>query len=234
MWRTIHQNYEVNKGDILFVKKGANLTHQFFDDQFCAIFFFIPDEFIKSFFQKHTQFLDASQKNLENQDSVIRVKSNPLLQNYCSSIYSFLNLMEKPDTELLKLKFEELLFSICTDQNHKFLSDYLISICQDQTYYMSRIMEDNFGYNLKIHDYAKLSHMSLSKFKSVFKSYYRTTPGAWLKQRKLDLAIHRLNHTDLPINQVALESGFEDPSYFIRVFKEKYKKTPLQFRQTKT
>ncbi len=74
--------------------------------------------------------------------------------------------------------------------------------------------------------------MSLSKFKRVFKSHYNITPGKWLKQRKLDLAVHRLRHTDLPIHQVSFESGFEDPSHFTRVFKAQYNKTPLQFRQS--
>src|SRR4051812_1986248 len=50
VWKSIQRDYEVNTGDILFIKKGANLTHQFFDEDFCAIFFFIPDEFIRSFF----------------------------------------------------------------------------------------------------------------------------------------------------------------------------------------
>ena len=53
VWKTIYHSYEVNEGDILFIKKGANLTHQFFDDEFCAIFMFIPDDFIKTFLKKN-------------------------------------------------------------------------------------------------------------------------------------------------------------------------------------
>ena len=53
MWRSIYHSYEVNEGDIIFIKKGANLTHQFFDDEFCAIFIFIPDEFIKEFLKRN-------------------------------------------------------------------------------------------------------------------------------------------------------------------------------------
>ncbi|WP_425235401.1 helix-turn-helix domain-containing protein [Ulvibacterium sp.] len=230
MWRTIYHDYEVEKGDILFIKKGANLTHQFFEDEFCAIFFFIPDDFIKTFFSKNTSFLNASQKQLSNQDAVLRVKSNQLLENYRESISSYLTLDQKPSSQLIKLKFEELLLSLCVSKDHQDLADYLVSLCQDQTYHMTRIMEENFGYNLKIEDYAKLCHMSLSKFKKAFKDHYKITPGLWLKQRKLDLALHHLLNTDLPINQLSFESGFEDPSHFIRVFKQKYNTTPLKYR----
>jgi AraC-like DNA-binding protein len=92
-------------------------------------------------------------------------------------------------------------------------------------------MEANFCYNLKIEDYARLCHLSLSVFKRAFKQFYKTTPAAWLKQRKLDLSHHRLLTSDLPISQVSFECGFEDASHFIRVFKAKYKLTPHQYRQ---
>src|SRR3982751_4659380 len=52
VWKSIYHSYEANKGDIIFIKKGANLTHQFFNDEFCAVFIFIPDDFIKNFPEK--------------------------------------------------------------------------------------------------------------------------------------------------------------------------------------
>ncbi len=96
---------------------------------------------------------------------------------------------------------------------------------------MSRVMEENFAYNLKLEDYAQLCHMSLSTFKKSFKQYYNTTPATWLKYRKLDLALHQVLATDLNIKQLSFECGFEDTSHFIRVFKQKHQLTPLQYRQ---
>jgi AraC-like DNA-binding protein len=230
-WKSIEHDYEVNTGDILFIKKGANLTHQFFDEDFCAIFFFIPDAFIRSFFEKNPRFLQTSQKDLSKQDSVLQILPDELLTNYYRSIVSYFSLSEKPNEELLKLKIEELLLSLCTSDNHKSIKDYFISLCQNQAYQMTQVMEANFCYNLKIEDYARLCNLSLSAFKRAFKQFYKTTPAAWLKQRKLDLSHHRLLTSDLPISQVSFECGFEDTSHFIRVFKAKYKLTPHQYRQ---
>src|SRR5580698_11183157 len=67
MWRTIYHNYEVYEGDILFIKKGANLTHQFFDDEFCAIFVFIPDEFIREFIRKNNTLPTTPVKDISGQ-----------------------------------------------------------------------------------------------------------------------------------------------------------------------
>lgn len=229
-WRTIYHSYEVSDGDILFIKKGANLTHQFFDDRFCAIFLFIPDDFIKSFLKKNSALLDTAQKDLSGQDAVIQLEKDELLENYYYSIRSYLSLSQKPNEQLMLLKFEELLLSLFSNKKHQALTDYFISLCQDQEYHMSRVMEENFAYNLKLEDYARLCHMSLSTFKKSFKRYYHTTPAVWLQQKKLELAYQKLCTTHLPVNQVSLECGFEDTSHFIRVFKQKYQLTPLQFR----
>ncbi len=231
MWKSIYHSYEVDEGDIIFVKKGANLTHQFFEDQFCAIFMFIPDDFIKSFLEKNSALLSTSQKNISAQDAVLRVRPDELLEQYYHSIKSYLSLSQKPNEQLLLLKFEELLLSLFSNKEHQHLTDYFISLCQNQEHQMGRVMEDNFAYNLKLENYARLCHMSLSTFKKCFKKHYNTTPAVWLKNKKLNLALQHVLGTDVSINQISLECGFEDTSHFIRVFKEKYQLTPLQYRQ---
>jgi AraC-like DNA-binding protein len=230
-WRTIYHTYEVNKGDILFIKKGANLTHQFFDDEFCAIFVFIPDDFIKGFLNKNSDLIDQKEKDISSQDAVIRLQSDELLENYYHSIESFLFLSEQPNKQLVQLKFEELLLSLFSNNAHKELTNYFVSLCQNQLYHMSRVMEQNFAYNLKLEEFARLCHMSLSTFKKSFKEFFHTTPAVWLKERKLDRALHQLLTSELPISQISFESGFEDTSHFIRVFKQKHGFTPLQYRQ---
>jgi AraC family transcriptional regulator, exoenzyme S synthesis regulatory protein ExsA len=234
MWKSIYHAYEVNEGDIIFVKKGANLTHQFFDDEFCAIFIFIPDDFIKTFLKKNTVLLDASQKDLSGQDAVLRIQQDQLLESYYHSIRSYLSLAEKPNEKLLTLKFEELLLSLFSNEKHRELTDYFISLCQNQAYHLSRVMEENFAYNLKLENYAKLCHMSLSAFKKAFNQHYHTTPAVWLKDKKLELALLRVLSSDISISQISFDCGFEDTSHFIRVFKQKYGLTPLQYRQKYT
>jgi len=231
IWRTIYHSYEVSEGDILFIKKGANLTHQFFDDEFCAIFVFIPDDFIQAFLKKNSALQEALQKDLSGQDAVLRIEPDELLESYYHSVQSYLTLSIKPDERLLILKFEELLLSLFSNKKHQHLTDYFIFLCQSHEYHMSSVMEDNFAYNLKLEEYAQLCHMSLSTFKKTFTKHYHTTPASWLKKKKLDLAHDKVLTTDVSISQISFDCGFEDTSHFIRVFKERYHLTPLQYRQ---
>jgi AraC-like DNA-binding protein len=230
IWRTIYNSYEVYEGDILFIKKGANLAHQFFDDKFCAIFVFIPDEFIADFVKKNSAVVNT-QKDVSDQDAVLVVKPDELLQNYYHSIQSYLSLSQKPNDQLLILKFEELLLSLFANKKHEALTDYFVSLCQGQEHQMTRIMEANFAYNLKLEEYAELCNMSLSTFKRYFKQYFKVTPANWLKGKRLDLAFHRLMTTESSISEISFECGFEDTSHFIRVFKERYDQPPLKYRQ---
>jgi Transcriptional regulator containing an amidase domain and an AraC-type DNA-binding HTH domain len=61
---------------------------------------------------------------------------------------------------------------------------------------------------------------------------YQTTPGKWLVRRKLEYAKHLLETTDKNINELTFESGFENPSHFIRIFRQSFRITPLQYKKT--
>lgn len=149
----------------------------------------------------------------------MRIEKDELLESYNYSIQSYLSLSQKPNERLMLLKFEELLLSLFSNKKHQALTDYFISLCQDQEDHMSSIMEENFAYNLKLEDYALLCHMSLSTFKNSFKRYYHTTPAAWLQQKKLELAYYKVLNSNLTISRISLECGFEDTSHFISLNK---------------
>ncbi len=235
MWRSIYKDYVVGAGDSLFVKKGANLVHQFFDEDYCALMVFIPDDFIKQFIQRFSSIVAKTESNGKNNtDAVIRIKLDAYLEGYINSLAAFLSSPSYPDKNLLKLKFEELLLNIFTNPIHNHLAQYLLSINKEQSAQLKQIMEENFAYCLNLEQYADLCNMSLSSFKRNFREVYKTSPGKWLSNKRLDLASHLLKTTDKPINLVGFECGFEEPSSFIRAFKQRFSTTPLQFRGSPT
>ena len=231
MWRSIYKDYVVEAGDSLFVKKGANLVHQYFDEDYCALMIFIPDDFIKKFTHKFSEISQQINSIPANAtDTVIRIQLDQYLQGYINSLESFFNTPNQPNINLLKLKFEELLLTILTNPIHAKLAQYLLSVHKEQSVHLQQIMEDNFAYCLNLEEYANLCHMSLSTFKRNFQDIYKTTPGKWLTAKRLDLACHFLRTNDKPINVVGFECGFDEPSSFIRAFKQKFLITPLQYK----
>ncbi|WP_379133541.1 response regulator [Paenibacillus sp. sgz500958] len=65
----------------------------------------------------------------------------------------------------------------------------------------------------------------------VFKQELGTSFGAYLTQIRIRKAAQLLNSTDLSVNEVAEQSGYETQHYFSTAFKKQTGVSPLQFRK---
>jgi AraC-like DNA-binding protein len=230
IWQTLQSTYEATGGQAVFVKKGANIVHQFYDKEFCALIIFVPDEFIVDTIQ-HCNLSLASIKTDLLSDSVILIEPAPVLTAYFQSVFSYFGQDQKPPAALLELKFKELILYILSSGKNKTLAGYFLSLCEKNKACMKEIMERNFIYNMKLEEFAKLAGRSLASFKRDFIAIYKTTPGRWLKRKKLEHARQLLEITDKNINELSFDAGFESPSHFIRSFKQYYKVTPHQYKK---
>jgi AraC-like DNA-binding protein len=83
-------------------------------------------------------------------------------------------------------------------------------------------MDDNFSFNLKLEEFARLSARSLSAFKRDFQYTYQTSPGKWLMEKRLNHAMHLLTNVNKSVSEAAFESGFESLSHFSRAFRHRF------------
>lgn len=65
----------------------------------------------------------------------------------------------------------------------------------------------------------------------IFKKEMNTSLGAYIIERRLVTAEHLLTTTTLPINVIATKVGYDNYSYFTKLFKKHSKYTPQDFRQ---
>jgi len=212
----------------VFVRKGAAIVEQFFDTQFCFAVFFIPDEFICDVLKEKSRPL---QKSLRSYQPIIHIENNPPIEIYFQSMMAYFNSGVDPDQTLLELKFKELILTIADNPLNDELRSFFVSLLQSpQTTSLMKVMEDNFSFNLKLEEFAKLSARSLSAFKRDFKKQFDTTPGKWLVERRLQHAFHLLKNVGRTVTEAAFESGFEDPSHFSRSFRKLYGVSPIAMR----
>ena len=131
----------------------------------------------------------------------------------------------------MELKFKELLFSILSNPANTNLLAYVNNITDKIKPPLCEIMEANFTFNLSLAELSRISQRSLASFKREFIEVYKTTPGKWLSQKRLDYAKQLLDTSTKNVNEIAYESGFESSTHFSRVFKEKFGWAPLQYRK---
>jgi len=64
----------------------------------------------------------------------------------------------------------------------------------------------------------------------MFKAHMGTSLHSYVINYRLKIAREMLTGTDLLIEEISRESGFDSPSYFAKYFKKKYGLTPLEYR----
>ncbi|MBL7697751.1 MAG: helix-turn-helix transcriptional regulator [Chitinophagaceae bacterium] len=229
IWHTPNGSYDLQPPQCVFIRKGACIIEQFFDAKFCLILFFIPDDFIVDVLKSKTNPIGNPR---QNHQSVIPVNHSPATQAFFQSMMPYFEQGHNPDQSLLQLKFKELILSIADNPENKELLSYFSLLLQEpQNVSLQRIMDENFSFNLKLEDYAKLSCRSVSAFKRDFVKIYNTSPGKWLLARRLEYGMHLLRTMGKSVSDVAFESGFESPSHFSRSFRDRFGISPAAIRQ---
>lgn len=226
-WYTREQEILVKEGDCLFVKKGAHSVYQYFDSEFCAVVLFIPDGFIRSVLLNNRVPL----KNSVERESLYSVKADKYISAYFHSFLTYLSDRAKTNPRLLELKFKELILVAASGNYNEKLSAYFSQLCKTTKPSLPEIMEENFCYPLSLEEFAKISGRSLSSFKRDFKRVFGTSPGKWLKLKRLKHCKYLIENTDKSFSEIAYESGFQNISHFSREFKKYFQLSPTQVRE---
>jgi AraC family transcriptional regulator, exoenzyme S synthesis regulatory protein ExsA len=228
IWHTPHGSYDLREESFVFVRKGACIVEQFFDTEFCFFLFFVPDDFICEVLKKKSTPIHKTGKVYE---PVISLDHTPAVKAFYHSMMAYFESNTEPDHSLLELKFRELILTIADNPSNREVLSYFCSLLlEPQNQSMQKVMEDNYCYNLKLEEFARLSSKSLSGFKRDFLSHYHTTPGKWLLEKRLNLALHLLTNMGNTVSETAFECGFENVSHFSRAFHKRFGSSPASLK----
>ncbi|HEX2948707.1 MAG TPA: AraC family transcriptional regulator [Armatimonadota bacterium] len=92
-------------------------------------------------------------------------------------------------------------------------------------------IDRHFLEQIALQDLARMAHLSLSQFSSLFKNLYGISPKAYLIRCRLNRASDLLAETDLSITEIATELGFAHLAHFGRLFREHSGITPREYRK---
>lgn len=229
-WHTTNGSWTAEAGQTLYFKKGAAIVEQHFEQEFCLLLFFIPDDFIRNVVKEYSAELENTPLKYDSVESTVRINNDIGLSVFFQSMISYFSGLEKPSEHLLKLKLKELILSILTSRNNPALSSYFRSLVNTKSPLVKDIMEENFRFNLSLENFAELCHRSLSSFKRDFIKHFKESPGKWLLNKRLEYSAILLRNNNMNISQILFDCGFENLSHFSRAFKEKFGMSPTQFR----
>lgn len=93
-------------------------------------------------------------------------------------------------------------------------------------------LEKNFREPLSINDVASHCGISVSYFSKIFKKETGVTFTRYLNHCRLQKAAASLHSSQSSILEVALACGFQNFSYFIKMFRQEFGMTPGEYRKT--
>jgi AraC-like DNA-binding protein len=96
------------------------------------------------------------------------------------------------------------------------------------------LVETNLAEKKKVSDYAKMMHLSGFQLNSLTKQFLGKNCSAVINDQMILESKRLLLATTSTINEIAFNLGYEDVSYFIRIFKKLTGLTPQAFRENFT
>lgn len=97
-----------------------------------------------------------------------------------------------------------------------------------------KYMKENYAYEITLTELAQLIPMSEGQFCRVFKQYMKMSPMQYLMRYRILQSCHLLQETDKKIGEIANLAGFNNISYFNKVFLKTIGCTPKEYRNSDT
>lgn len=95
---------------------------------------------------------------------------------------------------------------------------------------LQQYVSENFTQKLHAADLAAALHCSEAQLFRYTRKFFDMSPANYINAVRLQHAARLLEISDLPVHTVALTSGFDDPSYFSKLFKKMFLVSPCEYR----
>ena len=96
-----------------------------------------------------------------------------------------------------------------------------------------RYIQNNFTRKISLDEIAEASGLSAPYFSSIFKEEMGENLSSYLNRLRVEKAAHLLSETDFTLSKIAASCGFEDQSWFSKIFQNYTGINPGKYRQEK-
>lgn len=124
----------------------------------------------------------------------------------------------------------QILFLLISNQNKKETASASQMKSLEKMKTILKYVEQHYAEHISIDDMATLTYYSKSHFMKFFKAHMGMGFIEYLNNYRLTMAERLLRSSDASILDIAEQSGFDNLSYFNRIFKRKYGDAPGRWR----
>jgi len=190
-----------------------------------ALVFELNDDLLKSVSEKVSVDYGVNYNSII-EDKFIRNELTHEIDTCLNKITYIISEHNKNEEFLLDLCAQELVYNLLQIKGTQHILNFERS---NPVYKAIKYMHDNLETPLSIKQISSELSMSEPSFCQYFKKVTGIAPKEYLTELKLLKAKDMIKHTS--ITNVAFDLGYENISYFISIFKNKYGMTPKQYKE---
>lgn len=154
-----------------------------------------------------------------------------VIDHFIMSLDFYFDNPELAKEEILYLKIKELILLLLHTEAAETILELYSFLFTPQKANISDVIESHLYANLSLEQMAFLAGQSLSTFKRKFKKHFNDTPANYIRNKRMKKAGDLLKHSSLTISEISFQVGYEDSSYFSRLFQQKFKILPSEYRK---
>lgn len=142
-YKTIDGEWTLTKGQTLYLKKGAEIIHQYFDDEYCMLGFFLSDELIKETYQEVKGKVFLQKIDDAPYFTALPVKESNFLEGYFHSMLNYFRGIDRPPEHIMVLKLKELIITLMNSDPS--ITAYFCELARSDRPSLHNIMEKTFA-----------------------------------------------------------------------------------------
>lgn len=169
---------------------------------------------------KKLEILEIRGENTRQQEILKRLKMLSYLQKKENSEFQTRNIL----SEIWLLLLEEIQKLRSSEVSTNLES-------QDRIQTMMSFIHNNYQEKISLEDIADSASVSKRECLRCFQNCIHKTPFQYLLDYRMEIAKRQLKTTEIPILDIALQSGFSNGAYFGKVFREICGETPGAYRK---
>lgn len=231
-YSNVKDYYQSEKHQVLFIRKGGVILHQF-KGPYRALIFMFEDNLIRDLLSEYPILLTAPIKDpdFNNKPTITPLSSNPFVKSIFISSLDYLKDPTDESAISLEIKFKELVINILRNNNENTFTSYLSWLCNSSDASFIKLIRENSSYNFTTKELARVACMSQSTFKREFARIFATSPGKWLREQRIIRAIALLRNTQKSISEIAFDLGYSDTAAFSKAVKMATHINPTDYRE---
>ncbi len=162
------------------------------------------------------------------------IKKNHIAYSKCMKIMNELSSTFKEKNEFYEIKIKAFLLELF----YIFFTEKIITLSskpkEDKVTKIAKeiltFIEENYENNLSLQLISNTFGISVYHLSHIFRKATGISCIQYLIDYRLSVAANMLRQNNLPILNIALDTGFNNISYFNRTFKKKFNVTPTEYR----